>query len=83
MYVSRTRIFLSNTINLKNINLDINVKNVETENDGAKTEENTQSATFRDKFKTKLKLVSMNLLSSVRMLVLKLWKTSKRVFLWL
>jgi hypothetical protein len=53
------------------------------ENDGARTGENAKSSTFRDKFKTKLKLVSMNLLSSVRMLVLKLWKTSKRVFLWL
>jgi len=53
------------------------------ENDGARTGENAKSSTFRDKFKTKLKLVSMNLLSSVRMLVLKLWKASKRVFLWL
>jgi hypothetical protein len=50
------------------------------ENDGARNGENAKSSTFRDKFKTKLKLVSMNLLSSVRMLVLKLWKASKRVF---
>jgi hypothetical protein len=47
------------------------------------------SATFRDKFRTELaktcKLLNgmMNFLSSVRMLVLKLWKASKEGFLWL
>jgi hypothetical protein len=64
----------------KNEDSKIRAENIEAENNEARTEEKTESSTFRDKFKTKLKLVSMNLLSSVRMLVLKLWKASKRVF---
>jgi hypothetical protein len=47
MYVSRTRISISDTINLKNNNLDIDVKNIETENKRARTEEKTNSSTLR------------------------------------
>jgi hypothetical protein len=48
MYVSRTRISVSNTLNLKNTNLNIDVKNVETENKEARIEGNTQTSTSRE-----------------------------------
>jgi uncharacterized alkaline shock family protein YloU len=46
MYVSRiSRTRISNTINLKNTNFNIDVKNIETENRRARTEEKTESST--------------------------------------
>ena len=48
MYVSRiSRTRISNTINLKNTNFNIDVKNIETENKEARTEEKTESSTFK------------------------------------
>jgi hypothetical protein len=38
------------------------------------------SATFKDKFKTKLRFAFVNLLSKIEMLFPKLWKASRRVF---
>jgi len=48
MYASRSRISISDTINLKNTNLSIDVKNIETENKRARTEEKTESSTPRE-----------------------------------
>jgi hypothetical protein len=62
----------------KNQNSEKQKQNSEIE--GLEPESSKSSATFRNKIETKLKKVSMNLLSSARMLVLKLWKASRRVF---
>jgi hypothetical protein len=48
MYASRSRISISDTINLKNTNLSIDVKNMETENKRARTEEKTNGSTLND-----------------------------------
>jgi hypothetical protein len=72
--ISRTRISVSNTLNLKNESLKIRAKKRETEkteNKEARTEEKTESSTFRDKFRTKLGKIgrflgeTMNLLRSL------------------
>jgi hypothetical protein len=66
-------------------NQDVEKQKQRSEIEGLELMSSKSSSTFRDKFRTKLKQVSMNLLSSARMLVLKLWKEEhlRRVFSWL
>jgi len=52
--ISRTKISVSKILNLKNESLKIRAKKRETENNEARTEENTQSETFKVKHRTKL-----------------------------
>ena len=47
--------------------------------EGLKPRSSKSSATFKDKFKTKLRSAFMNLLSEIEMLFPKLWKASRRV----
>jgi hypothetical protein len=85
-------------IEAKNVKQDIKKQNIENQNsekqkknsgiEGLEPRSSKSSATFRDKFRTKLAKIGrllgviMNLLSSIRMLALKLWKEEhlRRVF---
>jgi hypothetical protein len=60
-------------LNSKNEKLNISSKNVETGNRRAITEERTESSTFKDKFRTKLRSAFGNLLFKTKMLVLNLF----------
>jgi hypothetical protein len=60
------------SINSKNICGNNSSKNRETENKEARTGEKTESSTFKDKFRTKLRSAFLNLLSEIEMLFQKL-----------